>query len=168
MEIGGALFQLTSDQPDATMQQLHAVAADMPVFANQGDVPTIVPPVGIVGEVPDRGIELTDEMDNNIYALIRIASVKPGDDDFSCTSGGLAKNVGPVFQIRIKNRSTIWRYFKKASPALALQESGPFPLTYFGNATTDNPTTIQKPAAGIVKVEKDEDRISSIASEIYI
>jgi hypothetical protein len=118
---GSALLQLTGDQPGALTQQLSAQATDLPVFVHQDDVPVIVPPVGLIG-APARGILLSDDIPNNVFALIRIAAVRPGNASFSCTSGGLAKTIHPIFQIRFKNRSTYWKYFDKKTGELILPE----------------------------------------------
>ncbi|MES2731551.1 MAG: hypothetical protein V4714_07375 [Bacteroidota bacterium] len=161
---GLALQQLTSDQPGALTQQLNAQATAMPVFVHQADVPAIVPPAGLVG-TPARGILLSDDIPDNVFALIRMAAVRPGNADFSCTTGGLAKIAYPVFQIRFKNRSTFWKYFNKNTGALVSTVPNPLPLTQFGNAGTK-----QKPSEGIIKVSFDNviaTKVTGIFSEIF-
>jgi hypothetical protein len=160
---GGALVQLDGDEPGASTHQVHPTVSSAPVFANQLDIPAIVPPAGLVGTAPARGIQLDDDMDASVYAVIRLAATGAADADFNVTALGLPKTPAPVFQIRLKNRSTLWRYFDRASPGAPTSESGPFPLTYFGNATTTH-----KPSAGIVIPETSGTAVTRIVSEIYV
>lgn len=163
VNVGGALVQLTGDQPGAGQHQIAAVVTSAPVYAHQGDVPSIVPPAGIVGTPPAKGITLSDDVGADTYAVVRITAVRAGDVDFSCTDGGLPRTTHPVFQIRFKNRSTVWRTFSRTDPAVVIQEGGPFPLTHTGNATAT-----QKPSTGIVTFEKNGNAISKIVSNVYV
>jgi hypothetical protein len=110
-----------------------------------------------------RAVFLDDDAGSNVYALIRIAAVRGDAADFSVTAGGKAKDPSPVFQIRLKNRSTIWRYSSKTVRSAEVRNEGPMPLTHFGNAGTG-----QKPSDGVVKIEKTGARISGIVSEIFV
>lgn len=160
---GGALMQLTADQPGGASMQIGAQADHLPVFLNQGDLPAIVPPAGLAG-APAKGILLERGVPDNVYALIRLVPVRAGDDDFSMVDAtGHPKPEGPVFDIRFKSRSTIWQYFNKSSGALISTEANPLPLTYFGN-----PGTRPKPSEGVVKAVKSGDRITQLVSEIFI
>lgn len=160
---GGAMLQLTSDQPGATTRQIGAVATDLPVFVHQDDVPIIEPPTGLVG-APARGILLTDDIPDTVFALIRVVPVRADADEFSfIDADGHAKAHHPVFHIRLKNRATTWRYVNKTTHAVISEEATPFPLTWFGNAGTK-----QKPSEGFVKPEKSGDRITKLVSEIYV
>lgn len=160
---GGALLQLTSDQPDAAAQELASDAATLPVFVHQNDVPVIEPPAGLVG-APERGILLSKDIPDNVFALIRITMKRADDEAFSCIgSDGKAKTTCPVFQIRFKNRSTIWKYKDKSAGDAVSFESHPLPLTHYGNAGTK-----QKPSEGVITAEKDEGRITGLFSEIYV
>jgi hypothetical protein len=160
---GGALMQLTSDQPNAEVQQLAAQATDVPVFVHQGDIPVITPPAGLAG-APAKGIQLSGNIPDNVFALIRLESRRPDDEDFSLIDGnGHAKAVGPVFQVRFKNRSTLWRYFNKSTGAVVSTEAQPLPLTHFGNAGTK-----QKPSEGLVKAETSGGKITRLVSEIFV
>lgn len=159
---GAALLQLTGDQPGAATRQLSAQASAMPVFLHQGDVPVIVPPPDLTGTPPARGIGLPDEVAGPVFALVQIAAVHPTDADFSCTAGDQAKPDPPVFQVRLKNRSSVWRYFNKANPGLPPADAGLFPITWFGNAGPR-----QKPTAGNVKADKTGTQITKLVSEIY-
>lgn len=160
---GGALMQLTGDQPGGGSIQLGPQADQLPVFLNQADLPVIVPPAGLVG-APAKGILLSDDMPDSVYALIRLVPVRPGDDDFSMVDAtGHPKPEGPIFDIRFKSRSTIWQYFNKSSGALISTEANPLPLTYFGN-----PGTKPKPSEGVVKAVMSGDRITQLVSEVFI
>jgi hypothetical protein len=160
---GGALVQLTGDQPGAATQSIGAVATELPVFVHQGDVPVIVPPAGLVG-APARGILLSDGIPDDVFALIRLVPTRADNGDFSFIDvGGHPKITHPVFQVRFKNRSTIWRYLNKGTRAVISTEATPLPFTSFGNAGTK-----QKPSEGLVKPEKSGDRITQLVSEIYV
>ena len=160
---GEALLQLTGDQPGAGTQQLNALATNYPVFVHQGDVPTIVPPAGLI-DVPKRGIMLSGDMPDDVFALIRLSAVRANDSEYSFIDvNGRAKTPHPIFQIRLKNRSTIWQYFNKKTSTVASTELNPLPLTYFGNAGTK-----QKPSEGWVKAEKSGTKIIRLVSEIFV
>jgi hypothetical protein len=160
---GGALLQLTGDQPGAGSRQLNTQATNLPVFVHQGDVPAIVPPTDLV-DIPKRGIMLSGDIPDDVFALIRLSAVRANDSDFSfIDSNGRAKTPHPVFQIRLKNRSTIWQYFNKKTSAVASTEFNPLPLTHFGNAGTK-----QKPSEGWVKAEKSGTKITRLVSEIFV
>jgi len=160
---GGALVQLTGDQPGAAMQPIGAAATDLPVFVHQGDVPVIVSPAGLPG-APARGILMTDDIPDAVFAIIRVAAVRGDDGDFSVIdAGGHAKASHPVFHVRFKSRSTIRRYVNKTTHSVMSAESTALPLTWFGNAGTK-----QKPSEGFIKLEKTGNRITKLVSEIYV
>lgn len=162
---GGALLQLTGNQPGAGTIELSPSAASMPVYYNQQDSPLIVAPPGLTG-APARGITLTSDIPDNVFGIIRIATIKPGDQDYSCTNGGLAKENYPVFQIRIKNRSVIWKYLNKNTGVPVSESTTPLPLTFSGNAGIK-----QKPSAGLIKADYEggdpTGRIERIFTEIF-
>jgi hypothetical protein len=160
---GGALLQLTSDNPSATTQQLSAQATNLPVYLNQADAPVIVPPAGVSG-APARGVLLSPDVPDDVFALISLTAVCPGNDTFSFVDAmGAVKPAAPVYQVRFKNRSTIWRYRDMQTGAVATTEANPLPLTYFGNAGTK-----QKPSRGIVNAEQSGAKITRLISEIYV
>ena len=166
IQAGGKLEQLLTDQPAADTQELNADFSASPVFLHQGDIPAISPPAGLPGTPPSKGIQLSDDVPDDVFALIQIAAFKPGDNDFSCTSAGLAKDNHPVFQIHFKNRSTFWRYFNKNTGLPDSIESDPLPLTHFGNAGTK-----QKPSEGFAKKIKLSDApgvVERLYSEIFV
>jgi hypothetical protein len=160
---GNALLQLTSDGPSATTQQLNATATELPVYLHQADSPAIVAPAGLSG-VPAHGVRLSGDVTDDVFALISLTAVRAGDTAFIFVDGtGVAKDAAPVFQVRFKNRSTIWNYLDKRTGAVVESEAIPLPLTYFGNAGTK-----QKPSEGLVKAEKTGGKITRLVSEIYV
>ena len=160
---GDALAQLTSDQPGANTEAIHPKATDLPVSVHQGDLPVIVPPPDLIG-TPKRGITLSSNIPDNVFALIRLSPIRIGNEDFSFTDhNGHAKTTHPVFQIRFKNRSTVWKYIDKINGDVKSTEPKPLPLTFFGNAGTQ-----QKPSQGLVKVAKSGSKVTQLISEIYV
>ncbi|HWR01843.1 MAG TPA: hypothetical protein VN371_08235 [Chlorobaculum sp.] len=160
----GALYQLTADSTGSgvpAMQKLDDDTSLLPAFASQEDVPVIVAPEGVSG-APARGISLTGDIPDDVFALVRICAVRVGDDDFSFTDGGgLPKTTSPVFHLRFKNRQTWWKRIDRNR--LETISAEPLPLTFFGNASG----TGLKPSAGLVKAEKDAlDHITRLVSEI--
>ncbi|NTW53518.1 MAG: hypothetical protein HGB15_01880 [Chlorobaculum sp.] len=165
-ESGGALCQLTADQGGETpaYQTLDADKAAMPLFANQRDVPDISPPEGVT-DAPAKGILLDDEVTGNFFALLRIAAWSEDDGDFSfIESGGELKASAPVYHLRLKSRSTWWKWIDHKG-AENLSET-PLPLTFYGNASS--PKSV-KPSVGAFKAEmSDEKAVSRLVSEIFI
>jgi hypothetical protein len=160
---GGALLQLTSDGPGATTQQLDAQATDLPVYVHQADAPAIIPPAGLTG-APARGVRLSAEVSDDVFALMSLTGVRADNDAFSFVDAtGAAKAAPPVYQVRFKNRSTVWTYLDKQTGAVNAIEASPLPLTYFGNAGTK-----QKPSRGLVKAQLSGARVSRVISEVYV
>jgi len=160
---GGALLQLTSDGPSATTQQLGAQATDLPAYVHQADAPAIVPPPGLSG-APARGVRLSADLTDDVFALLRLTAVNANDDAFSFVdAAGAAKNPHTVYQVRFKNRSTVWKYLNARTGAVSATEPNPLPLTYFGNAGSR-----QKPSAGLVKADVTAAKITRLVSEIYV
>jgi hypothetical protein len=159
----GALQQLTGDQPGAGTQQLNAQATNLPVYVHQGDVLALVPPAGLAG-VPSRGVMLFGDISDDVFMFVRLSAIRADDGDFSFINGsGHAKTTNPVFQIRLKNRSTIWQYVNKSTGVVKSTEPNPLPSTYFGNAGTK-----QKPSEGLVKAVKSGTTIIKLVSEIFV
>lgn len=159
---GSALEQLISDDHNVAPQQLDADAGKLPVYLNQGDIPDIVPPAGLTG-APPKGIRLDDGVTDDVFGLISIAATAP-DSAFSFVDGsGKAKTPYPIYQVRIKNRSSYWNYLDKITGAVKSTEAAPLPLTFFGNAGSK-----QKPSAGFVKPEVSGTAVNKLVSDIYI
>ncbi|MCX6218589.1 hypothetical protein [Spirosoma sp.] len=164
---GAKLLQLTSSQPDANTQQLAAQANTQPVYVHQDDVPLINAPPALDGFPPTglRGIQLAGEIPDNVYTLVSIAAERPGDGDFSCVANGIPKAIPPVFEIRFKNRSTIWQYIDKRTGDLLSTEPDPLPLTLF---SPDNNTKL-KPSPDYVQLTVDAnnpEKITGLFSKI--
>jgi len=162
---GGALFQLTSSQPGAAKVKLNNVAANMPVFVHQNDSPAIVPPVGLTGN-PAKGVLLSSEIPDNVFGIVIIAATNSLNNDFSCTSAGVAKDACPVFQVRFKNRLAVWKYLNKNNGTPISESSTPLPLTFNGNAGIK-----KKPGESSIKVQYEGNdptkRIEKIYAEIF-
>jgi len=162
----GALVQLTSDQPGGTSQQINASATAMPVFMNQNDTPVLVPPAGLTG-TPGKGIQLTNEIPDNVFGMIHIATTNPADTDFSCTTAELPKTDYPVFQIRFRNRSAFWKYINKNTGSAVSESNTVLPLTASGNAGVNK----RKPSEPAIKVQFESNdpskRIEKIYTEIF-
>ena len=160
---GSALLQLTSDGPGATTQQLDAQAMNLPVFVHQADAPVIVPPPGLSG-APARGVRLSSDLPDDVFVLVSLTAVRADNDAFSFVDAMNApKAAAPVYQVRFKNRSTVWTYPDKRTGTVTATEANPPPLTYFGNAGTK-----QKPSRGFVKAQQNGAKITGLISEIYV
>jgi hypothetical protein len=160
---GGALLQLTGDNPGAATQQLGATAANLPAYVHQADAPPIVPPAGIAG-APARGVALSSEVSDDVFVLVSLTAVRADNDAFSYVDGtGAAKPNPPVYQLRFRNRSTIWTYRDKQTGAVKATEPNLLPLTYFGNAGAK-----QKPSRGVVKATQSGSKVTALISEIYV
>ncbi len=167
LEGDDALYQMTMDRPDVgTGQQQSGMdtdkALDLPVFFNQTDIPELTNPEGLIG-VPLRGIRLTDDIPDNVFALIRLSAVRADDDAFSFIDGsGHAKSTYPLYQIRFKSRSAFWKYIEKNNTITLSSKT--LPLTFFGNAIL----TKQKPSQGVVKAVMNDKRVTQLFSEIFV
>lgn len=161
----GSLLQLLSSQPAAITQQISSVAANAPVFFHQNDSPALLPPHGLSG-TPAKGIQLTDGIADQVLGLVSISATRPTDPDFSCTSGGLAKQSCPVFQIRFRNRSAFWKYINKNTGVPVSETATALPFTFAGNAGVK-----KKPGNSPVKVKFESNnptkRIIKIYTEIF-
>ena len=159
VKIGNALWQLSNDQPGANRIRLSTQISKMPVFVNQADIAA-------------DGI-LLDGMPDEVFGLIRLAAIRPDNDEFSLvTAAGLPKASPPLFQIRFKNRSSRWQYYRgstaKTAPPIFV-EPAPLPLTFFGNASTAKPNKKSKPS-GLIKPRLDNSnppKVLGIDSEIF-
>lgn len=161
---GGALLQLTADNPGAATQQLAAQADDFPLYVHQADAPAIVPPAGLTG-APARGVLLSADIPDDVFMLISLTATRADDATYSFVDGtGAPLAAAPVYQVRFRNRSTTWTYLNKTTGAPVSTEPNPLPLTHFGNAGGAK----QKPSRGLVKAEKNGPQITRLTSEIYV
>lgn len=166
----GGNLTLISNQKGGTMSLYSTITlANMPVFLNQDDIPAIIPPAGVVG-APAKGILLTSDIPDDVYAMIRIHMIHPTDVAYSCTTAGLPKATAPVFQVRFKNRVSNWQYKRKTDPAVSTGDLGPLPITFFGNASP-GPKKRVKPSTNSIQVEYDgvgpTKKIKKIISQIF-
>src|SRR5882762_426494 len=83
----GGLEQLTGDAPSATTQLLATDPNDLPVYVNQGDVPAITPPTGLLG-APAKGVRLSGDSANDVFAYLSLTAVRADDDSFSFVDAG--------------------------------------------------------------------------------
>jgi hypothetical protein len=163
VQSAGALLQLTSDNPGATTQQIGTPLGTLPVFVNQADAPAITPPAGVVG-APPNGVRLSDDIPDDAFLVISLTAIRGDNDAFSFVDGsGAPRTSAPVYQVRFKNRSTLWTYLDKATGTMTATEAAPLPLTYFGNAGSK-----QAPSRGIVKPVKSGAKVIQLVSEIYV
>jgi hypothetical protein len=162
---GSSLLQLSNSQPGADTVVVGASADHLPVFVNQNDWPDLVPPPGVSG-TPEKGIQLTEGIPDQVYALIRITAVHPSDNAFSSTSGGLAKAAAPLFQLRFRNRFAVRTYRDKNTGEVISETPAPLPLSFYGNA---GPKV--KPGTSGIRIRfQDNDpakRIEKIYTEIF-
>jgi hypothetical protein len=164
LAVAGQLYQAVRDTalaPPSAHWQLVDAGAAWPVYAHQQDVPSIVPLPGMI-DAPGRGIELTEGLPDDLFALIRLEPLAAGAGMGLLTgTGGLRE---PVFEIRFKNRSTSRDYYSKRTGTPELVPGDLFPLTFFGNAGPE-----QKPAIDGVKAQlSPTGEIERIFSEIFI
>lgn len=160
---GAALKQLTADDPGAGLQEIAAQAADLPVYVHQADAPAIVPPAGLAG-APARGIALTPDVPDDVFALIHLEATRADDATFSFVDGtGAPKASPPIYEVHFRNRATVWTYRSAKTGAVTSSEPNPLPLTFFGNAGTK-----QKPSRGFVKAQMNGARVARLISDIYV
>ena len=162
---GTNLRQLTGDPPAAPFQVL-GPKAGFPVYVHQGDVPPITPPAGSTG-APAQGIELGTDTPPTVAAVIRLAPRRADDNAFSfANANGTVRTPTRVFEVRLRNRWTTWRYRDQGDGSITSTETDPLPLTHFGNAGTK-----QKPSTAAIGVERDSGdplRIIGLLSDIYV
>lgn len=180
----GSLYQAlkdlpTSSAPPSAGWQAVANSAGQPVFVHQDDVPVLVPPAGLTG-VPKRGIELTNDLPDDLFALIRIKTLLPASN-FSLLKISPPPQVvlrEPVFEIRFKTRLSVWKYIDKTTKVAVPNSGGLYPLTHFGNAyekAAPDPTPAfvkrQKPSVHSIEATldtSDPPNITGLVSEIFI
>lgn len=159
----GALVQVTGEGPGAATSNLGNPASALPVFVHQGDSPPITSPPGVTG-APARGVRLSADLADDVFAVIRLTARRADDDVFSFVDGdGAPQATPPVYQIRFKNRLTFRAYHDQRTGTFTEMEPNALPLTYFGNAATK-----QKPSRGPVKAEMNGGQVTRLVSEIFL
>lgn len=160
---GASLKQLLTDSPGADTQVLNADFQTAPLYVHQADSPLITPPSGMTGH-PRRGIELTAEIPDQVFAVISITVVKAGDAEYTCTTSHKPKANGPVFQVKLKNRSTFRKYINKKTGTTEFVESEALPMTFRGNAGSKQ----RPPLTPIKKIPLNTNDPETLVSEIYV
>lgn len=158
----GSLLQLLSDAPYETLVRLGEDVRALPGFATHADVPLSTPPGALIPQAPPLGFELPAGAPDDTHALIRIRARRPSDEDFSCVRGGELRPRAPRFQLRLKNRHTLWRRIAHGRPRRAPVEEGPYPLTHVGN-----PSNGSKPTRHALRVERVGRAVQRVVSEIH-
>lgn len=106
---------------------------DFPAYVTQADIPDIIPLPGMVG-APSKGILLTDELPDDILALVQIHATPP-HEAFRLHDKGQWRPSHRVFDVHFKNRATYWRFFSKKDQQYKEPPfSAPRALTFYGNA----------------------------------
>lgn len=162
---GGALHQAIRDDASSAVNadwQALDSGANWPLYIHQGDVPPIVPPAGLTG-APARGIELTEGIPDDVFALVRIVPFTIGNPMGLLAAPDVLSE--PVFELRFKNRSTHRMYFNKNTGAFINSHGEALhPLTHRGNDGAH-----QKPEPRLTKPVLDAGgHITRINSEIFI
>jgi hypothetical protein len=170
------LVQLISDDPNVANQSLYKGTNDFPVFVHQNDIPILDLPDDLIKpddleNLPKRGILLSNDIPDTVFALLQLSPLTQGNGDFDFIDAhGQAKTTTPVFHIRFKNRSTQWHYYDKKAGKTGNPSfnPNPLPLTFFGNANPDNKK--RKPSEGFVKAEftnNDPSKVAGLISDIF-
>lgn len=137
-------------------------AAGKVVYVHQDDSPVVVLPAGMDPDVKvTHGMELTPDIPDNTFALIRIERLNDGDALGLFSSAGKINHV--VYEIHFRNRSTFWTYYdKNTGEAKGDAPLVATPLTFFGNANST-----RKPSAGVVKPMLSGTQVTKLISEIF-
>jgi hypothetical protein len=165
---GTALYQAieanTTTPPAPAWMKIVDDVNTRPVYVHQDDVPVVTTPIGS----KIKGIELTNEIPDDVFMLVRIETLGLGHSHGLKDAGGFLAM--PVFAVHFLNRSTIWKYYDKTTQVRKSIEPAPLPLTFWGNAGMK-----QKPSEGFVKYRKIKDPYETgyataefrLVSEIY-
>jgi hypothetical protein len=191
----GKLVQFIDDKLNLG-NPLYNGTADFPIFVNQLDIPFIdnlathpLPSDFVLlssikpEDIPHRGIKLSDDIPDNVFALIKLVVLKDvqavsefdlcdliinKDKPKDIPPEAHVKKERPVFHIHFKNRSTEWHYYdKRLNKTDQPFMTEPLPLTFFGNA---QPNKKRKPSEGFVKpkVLKDKPNDDQSASRLRL
>lgn len=166
---GTALFQTLRDtaagMPNADRHTVGAAKNTLPVYAHQDDVPTLT--------LPDattlRGVELSDDLPDDTFAVIHIDASTSNTDFKIVDSNNLPFSTCPVFEIHFKNRSTFWRYYNKTTGVFDDEPwpATPLPLTFNGNPTPVTPHRKKgTPASMTIKMDPTGLLIDQLYSDI--
>ncbi|NDV09387.1 hypothetical protein GXW84_33820 [Rhodococcus sp. IEGM 248] len=157
---GATLRQLTKDPPNPASRSL-GPAVSHPVYVHQGDVPAITAPPGSTG-APARGVELAPDTPPDVMMIIRLSPRPPDDKLAFAEKDGAVRTPAPVFEVHLRNRSTLWRYHQRDG-SVATEPGDPLPLSYAGNAGTK-----QKPSVGALDVDRMGEGITALYSDVRL
>lgn len=102
---GAAAAFRCEDAATGTHFTMQAGSGDGPVFLHEGDVPLIVPPVGLFA-VPSRGVRLSSDIGDDVFLYLSLTAVRESDDAFSFVdANGNPKGMFPIYQVRFKSQS---------------------------------------------------------------
>lgn len=162
LRMGNSLVQVVHDPPEADRRQTLGPISALPVFVHQQDAPSLN--LFMEGQaMPQRGIELTEDVPDDVFALIRLSAHGAGEPDFDFVDGsGQSKDPNPIYQVRFKSRSTFWKYLDKRTGELIEQLTTPRPLTFYGFIQET-----RKPDVSEIKIETNGARIGQLVSEIF-
>jgi len=145
-EADGNIYQATADE--AAENAVKQLKEPLPNgFVSNADIP-----FKTLHGVNFRGIELTEEMRDDVFALLKIDAEKKHFEEES-----------PAFEVHFKSRATYWRYFDKTEGKYK-PENPDFwcPLTEKGKRTTKRKATPES-----IKVNRDNaGKILELISEI--
>lgn len=161
-ELYQAIRDTTQTPPDVDWQKIDDNLNDRPLYVHQHDAPLITLPDG----TPFRGIELTSELPNDIFALIQIDAATTNAGYQIIDHNKLPLSNYPKFEIHLKNRSTIWRYYEKSTGTYVAPWSAvPRPLTFNGNSSPAG-TPRKKAAPTSLKIEMNGPQVAHIYTDI--
>ena len=123
--VGNTLHQAiedTSQAPPAGWKEVDTSKDNRPVYVHQNDAPLLSLPDGS----SLRGIELTNELPEDIFLLFRIDASTTNTQFGITDAANLPLTSHPVFEIHFKNRSTSWRYVHPTDQQF-------LPFTVYGN-----------------------------------
>ncbi|MFZ2403798.1 MAG: hypothetical protein WAW41_01585 [Methylobacter sp.] len=101
-------------------------ATTLSAFVHPDDVPDRAPPTDHI-DVP-----LSADIPEHIFTLVHLSAERASNCHFSCIDGnGHIKTPHPIFQIQLKNRSTIWQSINKKMRSLVFYRTQPASVNPF-------------------------------------
>jgi len=94
--------------------------------------------------------------------IIRLSPRPPDDKLAFAEKDGAVRTPAPVFEVHLRNRSTLWRYHQRDG-SVATEPGDPLPLSYAGNAGTK-----QKPSVGALDVDRMGEGITALYSDVRL
>jgi hypothetical protein len=115
-------------------------------------------------------VEITPDIPVDTFAVIEIKAKNPTVPAFDLYGGGNAL-LSPRFEIRLKNRSTWWRYFdqKTGTPVKVKETATPFALTHLGQEeVVHNGIKLPNPSVAHPVNRDPADTGKRLLSDIYL